>query len=118
MGITYINGTVSGPHSRTEERLRFLVDSGAQFSLIPHLVWKKLKLKPIDEIEAVLMDGTVIERKLADCILSVAGKRGPVRVILGEVGDYKPLLGAITLENFGFVLDPFRRELRRARIHM
>jgi hypothetical protein len=32
-------------------------------------------------------------------------------VIVGEPGD-DALLGATTLEGFGFVLDPFRRELR------
>ena len=32
-------------------------------------------------------------------------------VIVGEPGD-DPLLGATTLEGFGLVLDPFRRELR------
>ena len=32
-------------------------------------------------------------------------------VIVGQPGD-DPLLGATTLEGFGLVLDPFRRELR------
>jgi hypothetical protein len=31
-------------------------------------------------------------------------------VIFGEEGD-KPLLGAITLESIGLVLDPFKRRL-------
>ena len=32
-------------------------------------------------------------------------------LIVGEPGD-DPLLGATTIEGFGLVLDPFRRELR------
>jgi hypothetical protein len=32
-------------------------------------------------------------------------------VLVGEPGD-DPLLGATTIEGFGLVLDPFRRELR------
>jgi hypothetical protein len=32
-------------------------------------------------------------------------------VIVGDPGD-DPLLGATTLEDFGLVFDPFRRELR------
>jgi hypothetical protein len=32
-------------------------------------------------------------------------------VIFGEEGD-SPLLGSTTLEGFGLILDPFRRELR------
>jgi len=39
------------------------------------------------------------------------GRRGDSMVIVGEPGD-DPLLGATTLEAFGLVLDPFRRELR------
>jgi hypothetical protein len=39
------------------------------------------------------------------------GHRGDSMVIVVERGD-EPLLGATTLEGFGLVLDPFRRELR------
>lgn len=38
-------------------------------------------------------------------------RRGDSLVIFGEPGD-EALLGTTTLESFGFILDPFRRELR------
>jgi hypothetical protein len=37
-------------------------------------------------------------------------------VMFGEPGD-SPLLGATTLEGFGLILDPFRRELKPLPMH-
>jgi predicted aspartyl protease len=59
----------------------------------------------------VLANGEVITRRLATATFEYQGKRGDSMVVVGEVGD-DPLLGATTLEGFGLVLDPFRRELR------
>jgi hypothetical protein len=41
------------------------------------------------------------------------GSAGPV--IFGEAGD-EPLLGALTLESLGLVLNPFSRELQPMRL--
>jgi hypothetical protein len=59
-----------------------------------------------------LADGSKISRKISECRIAVAGQTGHTPVFLGEPGDDDALLGAITLENLGFVLDPFKRELR------
>ena len=48
MGMTYIDGVVRGPEGR-EETVRFLVDSGAGYSLLPRPVWKAIGLEPIRE---------------------------------------------------------------------
>jgi hypothetical protein len=66
MGLTYVQGKVTGPGGR-RATLKLLVDSGA------------------------------------------------TPVILGEPGD-EALLGAITLEILGFVLNPFNRSLQPMRI--
>jgi hypothetical protein len=39
------------------------------------------------------------------------GRQGASPVIFGEKGDHA-LLGAVTLESLGVLLDPLRRELR------
>jgi clan AA aspartic protease len=95
---------------RTEE-VRCLVDSGAIYSLIPRAVLKRLGIKPHSTREFVLANGDVIRRRLATATVEYQGRRGDSMVIVGESGD-DPLLGATTLEGFGLVLDPFRRELR------
>jgi clan AA aspartic protease len=112
MGITFVDGTVSGPSGETES-LRFLVDSGANYTLLPEATWKKLGLQPLRTMEFVLADGTIVERQVAECEIALEAGRQHTPVILGEPGDDMPLLGVVTLEELGVVFDPFRRELRR-----
>jgi hypothetical protein len=80
-------------------------------ALIPARTLKKLGIKPHSRREFVLANGDVIRRRLATATFEYEGRRGDSMVIVGEPGD-DPLLGATTLEGFGLVLDPFRRELR------
>ena len=91
--------------------MQCLVDSGAVYSLIPESTLRRLEIEPHSEREFVLADGNVIRRRLATATFEYEGRRGDSMVIVGEPGD-DPLLGATTIEGFGLVLDPFRRELR------
>ena len=91
--------------------MRCLVDSGDVYSLIPGRILRRLHIKPHSSREFVLADGLVARRRLATATFEYEGRRGDSMVIVGEPGD-GPLLGATTLEGFGLVLDPFRRELR------
>ena len=88
-----------------------MVDSGAVYSLIPAAVLRKLGIRPHSTRDFVLANGETIQRKIATATFEYEGRRGDSLVIVGEPGD-DPLLGATTLEGFGLVLDPFRRELR------
>lgn len=115
MGLTFIEGTVSNNgDSRT---VKFLVDSGATYSLLPQKVWKALKLKPKRSESFTLADGTVIERDVSECHIALAEHDGHTPVILGQPGD-DALLGIVTLENLGLVLDPFRRTLQRMKLRL
>ena len=112
MGLTYVKVRVGNPaNGRRSEEVTCLVDSGAVYSLVPGPVLRKLGVKPHSTREFVLADGQVIQRKLATATFEYEKRRGDSMVIVGEPGD-DPLLGATTLEGFGLVLDPFRRELR------
>lgn len=44
MGITYITGTVRGP--KGEKEVRFLIDSGATYSLLPGRISQEIGLEP------------------------------------------------------------------------
>jgi clan AA aspartic protease len=112
MGLTHVKVRVGNPKNglRAEE-VSCLVDSGAIYSLIPGRILRKLGIKPHSTREFVLANGEVIQRRLATATFEYEGRRGDSMVIVGERGD-DPLLGATTLEGFGLVLDPFRRELR------
>jgi clan AA aspartic protease len=112
MGLTFVKVTVGNPangHRRAD--VSCLVDSGAVYSLIPGTVLRKLHIKPHSTREFILANGDVIKRRLATATFEYDGRRGDSLVIVGERGD-DPLLGATTIEGFGLVLDPFRRELR------
>ena len=74
-----------------------------------------LELKPKRTVVFSLADGTPIERAVSECHLSLSEGDGHTPVILGEPGD-EALLGAITLEELGLVLNPFTRKLQPMRM--
>ena len=115
MGVTYIAGTVRGPTSK-EAVVRFLVDSGATYSLLPKAVWETIELAPKRELGFSLADGTVIRRRVSECYVMLPQGEGHTPVILGEPGDDEPLLGAVTLEILALVLHPFSRTLQPMRL--
>ena len=110
MGLTFVEATVTG-EKEVQRHVRFLVDSGASYSLLPEEVWKDLNLKPKRKVTFTLADGANIERYVSECLISLEGSEGHTPVILGESDD-EPLLGVVTLENLGLMLDPFKRKLR------
>src|SRR5712691_6175923 len=110
MGVTYIEGVATGPTGE-QATLRFLVDSGATYTLLPHDIWPKLGLSTKRKLTFTLADGTSVERDVTECHLALPQGEGHTPVILGEPGD-EPLLGVVTLEIFGLVLNPFNRTLQ------
>ena len=90
--------------------LQFLVDSGAVYSLLSQKHWQDIELKPKREMNFTLADGSVIMRKIGECLITLQQGEGHTPVILGEAGD-ESLLGAVTLEIFGLKLNPFQRTL-------
>ncbi len=116
MGITYVEATVTGPEGGSQT-INLLVDSGASYSLLPSEVWSKLKLEPKREVEFILADGSKIQRQVSECHFSLENVDGHSPVILGEEGD-EALLGVITLENMGLILDPFKRTLKNMQMRL
>ena len=114
MGVTFVEGVVTGPGGK-QSTVRFLVDSGATYSLLPDQAWQAIELEPKRLMTFTLADGTSIERQVSECHLSVAQGEGHTPVILGEPGD-EPLLGVVTLEILGLVLNPFNRSLQPMRM--
>ena len=110
MGLTYIDGQVTGPTGQ-QRHVSFMLDSGVSYTLLPHEIWQALQLSPKRSVTFTLADGTRIERQVSECHIALAGQEGHTPVILGEPGD-EPLLGVVTLEILGLVLDPFKRTLQ------
>lgn len=108
MGTMYVEAEVRGPHG--VEQVDFLVDSGAMYSLLPQAVWRRLGLEPRRAVRLRLADGTAIERSVSECEFFLPQGRAHSPVILGEPGD-QALLGVVTLENLGVMLNPYKREI-------
>jgi len=117
VGISYVEGTVRGPQGK-EDRVRFLIDSGATYSLLPEPVWKAIGLAPKREMQFVLADGSSVSRSVSECHIALSQGEGHTPVVLGQPGDAEALLGVVTLEILGRVFDPFRRVLHPMRALM
>lgn len=108
MGLTYVPAVVLGPKGRSA--IKFLVDSGASLTVLPHPVWRRLGLKANREMVFTLADGTEVKRKISECRIQILEFKSHTPVVLGEPTD-AALLGAITLEILGLKLNPFTRRL-------
>jgi clan AA aspartic protease len=112
MGLTFLEIEIGNPaNPKKTERLEFLVDSGAIYSVVPGTVLKKLGIKPISKEEFILANGEKISRKKGIALFKYGEKVGGADVIFGEPED-STLLGAFTLEALGLMLDPLKRELK------
>ena len=92
-----------------------LVDSGAILSVVPGDELRKLGMTPEKTERFALADGSFVTREVGIARFEVAGTSGGAPVIFGEPGDAW-LLGALSLESLGLLLDPFKRELRPMRL--
>ena len=112
LGLTHVRATIANPGRLDKRaRLRFLVDSGAIYSVAPATVLRRLGIEPHTTQRFELADGTEVRRAVGDATFIVAGKRGASPVIFGEEDD-SVLLGTVSLEALGFMLDPPKRVLK------
>lgn len=114
MGVAFVEGRVKGPSNKTET-VKFLIDSGATYSLLPKAVWEAIGLEPKRKLSFILADGTSLERFVSEAFVVLPEGEAHTPVILGEEGD-EALLGAVTLEILGLVLNPFDRTLHPMRM--
>ena len=108
MGLTTITAKIGKDNEVLE--MEFLVDSGASFTVLPEKAWKKLGLEPIFKRKFSLADGTIIQRDISEVWFEFGGERATIQVVLGE-GNDTALLGVLTLEALGLMINPFSREL-------
>ncbi len=112
MGLTVLEIAVGNPATpEVTEKVEFLIDSGAVYSVVPTPILQKLGISPLAEETFRLADGSKIVRKKGIALFKYGERIGGADVIFGEEGD-STLLGALTLEALGLSLDPLRRELK------
>jgi clan AA aspartic protease len=112
MGLTVLEIEVGNPaNPEITEKIEFLIDSGAIYSVVPTPILERLGIRPLTEQEFRLANGTKIARKKGLALFKYGERIGGADVIFGEEGD-SVLLGAFTLGALGLLLDPLRRELK------
>jgi len=112
MGLTVLELEVGNPaRPEVTEKLEFLIDSGAIYSVAPTPVLEKLGIRPLAEETFRLANGEKSVRKKGIALFRYGARVGGADVVFGEEGD-STLLGALTLEALGLSLDPLRRELK------
>ncbi len=111
MGLTFITIKISNPldAKKTFSR-KFLVDSGAIYSVIDETVMQKLGISPTRKMDFSLANGQTLTKQVGEATFEYKGQKVTSPVVFGDPGIF--LLGAVTLETFGLILDPINRKLR------
>ena len=118
MGMTQALLKIKNPRNPSKMfEGKFLVDSGAIYTVVPEKELKKLGIKPGGEEEFSLADGRIVKRKVGNALYEYEGVERAAPVLFGEQDD-SLLMGTFTLEALGLTLDPFKRKLYKAILRM
>jgi clan AA aspartic protease len=119
MGITFTKAKISNPRQprRAVVEIEFLIDTGAIYSVLPGTVARKLALAKLDREEFTLADGTRRKYDIGEAFFELGDRRGTSKVVFGP-SDVTPLLGALTLESLGLMVNPITREVSPMRLFL
>lgn len=119
MGITFAKAKISNPRRprRGTVEIEFLIDTGAIFSVVPGSIARKLELAKIDREEFTLADGTHRAYDVGEAFFQLGSRRGTSKVVFGPHG-VTPLIGALTLESLGLMVNPVTREMSPMRLFL
>jgi predicted aspartyl protease len=111
MGITQVKAIVFNllvPSQQVE--IEFLVDSGADYTVIPRGILASLNITAHSERTFTLTDGRQITWPVGNARFAIGSRQGASVVVFGQ-DDTPALCGIATLEELGLGLDPVHREL-------
>ena len=112
MGVFAVPIEVGDAQGENFEALEALVDSGATYTALPEALLRRLGVAAHARQPFLLADGRTVEREIGRTWLRIDGRMEMTIVVFGDEGS-RPLLGAVTLEEFGLGIDPLKRELIR-----
>lgn len=111
MGTFAVTVTLSHPERRESQlTLDLLVDTGATWSLIPAEAARVLGMEPSETRTVRTADGRRLDLPLGEVRFTIDGRSLTTPCLIGGP-DAPALLGAVTLEAFGFAPDPVQKIL-------
>jgi len=110
MGVFTVRIDVGDPTGQRFERLDALVDTGSTNTVIPEEILRSLGVAPHTRSSFELADGSETELDVGRTWVRLNGQAEFTQVVFGEQ-SYDPILGAITLEEMGLVVDPIAQRL-------
>jgi len=111
MGITYVEGRVGVASGRkAEAKIRFLVDTGAFYTVLPADAARRAGIKPVRTERVRFADGRTARWRVGEARLRVNGRSTATWILFGKSGT-QALLGAYTLEGLGLQVNPRTRKL-------
>ena len=90
--------------------LKALVDTGATYTWIPSDILEGLGLRPDENQTFELADGRRVQYPLAWTQVRMGTRTQPTIVVFGDPGS-EPILGVVTIEEFGLGVDPVQHRL-------
>jgi clan AA aspartic protease len=90
--------------------VRFLIDSGVVYSLVPRVILDGLHAEEYRELTFALADRATLKRKVGEAYFELNGEGAAAQVIFGEENE-EPLLGATALKSMRLVLNSVTRTL-------
>jgi len=110
MGTFSVTFEVGSPDRQTWRSVEALVDTGATFTWLPRTLLEELGHAADSKESFELGDGRIVESAIGDIPVRIAGKEHVTICAFAEDGE-KPVLGAITLEQFLLAPDPVNQRL-------
>jgi clan AA aspartic protease len=87
-----------------------MVDTGATYTWIPAETLDQLGVQPKYTRPFIMADGREIQKEMGTIVVRINGREHPTPCIFGDRGSL-PLLGAVTLEELGYGVDPVNQRL-------
>jgi len=111
MGTFHIKFTVRNPGDPTRAlQLEGLVDTGAHFTQVPASLLAQIGVDPFGTRKIQYANGPIASKPVASVEIGIDQEVTPAVVLCGESNDLV-LIGATTLENLNFGVDPIRKIL-------
>jgi clan AA aspartic protease len=114
MALTHVAAKVGQLGCNELYNAEFLVDTGALDSMAPASELKRLGIEPRGTRTYELADGKLQEFEYGLAEIRFLGEITCTEIIFGPE-NVKPILGVITLEAAGYILDPNNQKLRKLR---